>query len=300
MSSRYRAAPRGNPHVVTLGVLLALGFTAGCNHRSNHHTPGGGPTTGDVFSSVEAQVGDRILTAAFQAGSPPAGGLQGPTLSISGPPVVVTGTTTSVNVSADRSFDALSVFVGGLEGVFRVVLPDSVTQLTLRISLAQALPANLQGGFDCVYAAESGGAFGPRATEPTQIILVPSGELQVSLTWNVDSDTDLHVVEPSGEEIYYGNDESQMGGKLDIDSNAGCSIDGVRAESISWDNAPSGHYVVRVDLWDSCEREPTEYVVTINNRGSVSTFTGTLEGTGDHGGEGDGELVAEFDLGFGL
>src|SRR5207237_4273195 len=43
-----------------------------------------------------------------------------------------------------------------------------------------------------------------------------TGDVQVSVSWDAPSDVDLHVVDPSGEEIFYGNPASASGGQLDV------------------------------------------------------------------------------------
>lgn len=46
-----------------------------------------------------------------------------------------------------------------------------------------------------------------------------TGDIQVSLIWNNFNDLDLHVVEPSGDEIWYQNKKVKSGGEMDIDMN---------------------------------------------------------------------------------
>lgn len=89
------------------------------------------------------------------------------------------------------------------------------------------------------------------------------GDPQVALTWNIHADLDLHVVDPLGEVIYYGNNQSESGGALDLDAGASCTEDFVRTENISWaDGGPLGEYVVRVAYWSACEgEEPVHYTV---------------------------------------
>ena len=129
------------------------------------------------------------------------------------------------------------------------------------------------------------------------VITVGTGEIQVSVSWDVESDVDLHLVEPNGEDIYYGNDLSASGGALDLDSNAGCSIDGKKNENITWPSRtpPRGTYIVRLDYWDSCGVAKTNYVVTVRVKGRTpQTFSGAFTGLGDSGGSGSGIQITTF------
>ena len=122
-----------------------------------------------------------------------------------------------------------------------------------------------------------------------------TGNVQVSVSWDAPSDVDLHVVEPNGNDIYYGNPVSSTGGQLDVDSNAGCSIDGRQIENIRWSGpAPAGTYTVRVDYWDACGVARTNYLVTVKNGASTQTFSGSFTGAGDQGGFGSGVTIATF------
>jgi len=122
-----------------------------------------------------------------------------------------------------------------------------------------------------------------------------TGDVQVSVAWNAASDVDLHVVDPSGEEIFYGNPASASGGQLDVDSNAACIIDGRQIENIRWgSSAPGGSYTVRVDYWDACGVSATNYIVTVKNGSSTQTFSGVLTGPGDQGFSGSGVTVTNF------
>jgi uncharacterized protein YfaP (DUF2135 family) len=51
---------------------------------------------------------------------------------------------------------------------------------------------------------------------------VPSKAMKVVIMWDTDgTDVDLHVKEPTGEECYYGNPRTQIGGALDVDITTG-------------------------------------------------------------------------------
>ena len=122
-----------------------------------------------------------------------------------------------------------------------------------------------------------------------------TGDVQVSVSWDAPSDVDLHVVEPNGNDIYYGNPSSSTGGQLDVDSNAACSIDGRQIENVRWGGqAPGGTYTVRVDYWDACGVARTNFLVTVKNGASTQTFPGFFTGEGDQGGFGSGRLITTF------
>lgn len=123
-----------------------------------------------------------------------------------------------------------------------------------------------------------------------------TGEVQISVSWDSPSDVDLHVIDPSGEEIYYANSTSRSGGQLDVDSNSACTIDGRQIENIRWPatGAPAGTYIVRVDYWSDCGVARTNYTVTVKNGGTTQTFTGSFTGAGDRGSYGSGREIATF------
>ncbi len=139
------------------------------------------------------------------------------------------------------------------------------------------------------------------ASAPVDVALttqqVNAGSLQVSLRWNAAADVDLHVVAPSRDELFYGRRSIPGGGSLDLDSNAGCRIDGVNNENVSWpgESRPAdGSYVIRVDYWSACGvTAPVTYTVTVTNCGVTTTYTGILSpGDADRGGAGSGRTVA--------
>lgn len=113
---------------------------------------------------------------------------------------------------------------------------------------------------------------------PFDIVETLGGDLQFALNWNSATDVDLHVIDPTGEMLFYGNPESTSGGVLDLDSNAGCSIDNTQNENAIWpaDAAPSGAYQVGVNYWSACEYTGvTTWRLTILERGEpVGTFEG--------------------------
>ena len=126
-----------------------------------------------------------------------------------------------------------------------------------------------------------------------------SQQLQVSLNFPDLIDLDLHVQTPDLNDIYYGSRTGQGGGTLDLDSNPACNIDSINNENITFvQGAPCGHFVVRVDLWSSCQLPgPFTYVVTVVQNGVTTAFNGTFNaGDADMGSALSGVIVTEFDV----
>jgi uncharacterized protein YfaP (DUF2135 family) len=262
-----------------------------------------GPLTIEhITNSVSS---DEILGVRRAGTAPPPG--NGPTITATANEVVLTGGTQTIAIDSNSPFSTVYVYVGGrslgligestggISGYYEVQLASPRTSASVLLTYPQEVPLT---EFDLqVAVADPSGSIGPYVPVHTRVLGVGTGDVQVTLAWDVDSDVDLHVVGPDGEEIYYGNRRSDSGGELDLDSNAGCDIDGVRNENITWPvgQAPRGVYTVRVEYWSSCGVGQTHYTVRINNGGSVEIFTGTFTGDGDSGGEGSGRLITTFE-----
>lgn len=93
--------------------------------------------------------------------------------------------------------------------------------------------------------------------------------LRVSLAWFNTDDLDIHVVEPNGNEIYYGN----KGGKLDVDMNVSSPVrDAV--ENVRWKGKPpSGTYRVLVNNFNRREGKDVGFTVEMESAGDLRTFT---------------------------
>ncbi len=110
------------------------------------------------------------------------------------------------------------------------------------------------------------------STVPPDIVL-GTGDVQATLIWSGDSDMDLHVVEPNGEEIYYSSPSSSTGGSLDHDDIPGCGTEtGNHVENIFWPQgqAPLGEYRAYVHFYRACSEGMTQSVqLTVRVNGQV-------------------------------
>jgi hypothetical protein len=129
-------------------------------------------------------------------------------------------------------------------------------------------------------------------------IAVSSQYLQVSLNWLHPVDYDLHVEVPEGEDICWVNTTGPNGGALDLDSNAGCSIDNVDNENITWANVvpTSGTYTVRVNLWSNCAiDEPMPFLLVWTVNGQSQVHVGEMTALDAYaGGQFDGTIITSF------
>lgn len=275
-------------------ALLAWG-TLGCG---DDRPPAADPTTPFVRPRIERIVTGVSVEAAdayLEEGArlPDEGA---PALSAQGLPTGITGGSNAYALSADVPFDVVLVGVSGVEGRWRTDLPEASDGVEVVVSFAQdAREGDVEVTFQVLDADDRASNF---AVVPVRLLRVGTGELQISLSWDTATDVDLHVVEPSGEEIFYGLTESTSGGLLDLDSNAGCALDDVNNENVTWPSTPpAGEYVVRVDYWSACdEASTTSYVVTVRRGTSTpATFRGSFEAADETmGGLGDGVEVTRF------
>lgn len=113
-------------------------------------------------------------------------------------------------------------------------------------------------------ADSDGGASEPTPTEDDRLDAagVVSGEVSVTLTWDLRCDLDLFVTNPSGEVIHFNRRRGSCGGTLDVDQNVNASrVEGAPVEQVSWPGwPPEGEYTVDVVLYqrhgfDECQGE---------------------------------------------
>ena len=89
------------------------------------------------------------------------------------------------------------------------------------------------------------------------------GVITVSLGWQTEDDLDLHVVTPSGREIYYSNKEAD-GGRLDVDMQVSTIVANPAEHVVFKESPPQGTYTVRVVTYtDRTEDYATPFIVVV-------------------------------------
>src|SRR5262252_8563271 len=229
-----------NRFAMPAALLVAATLGAGIGCGGGGHSAGMG--TRDQVTGVRGPDG---VAATYHTGAlpKPMGTVD---VTVPGSATSINGGSTMVTVESSATIVKIYVSIQGEDGYWEVTVPAGTTIADVLLTLAQQLPPQITIVFEVV---DANGNVSTPYTVPTTIVQVKTGDVQVSVSWNVDNDIDLHVVDPNGFEIYYAQQLSPEGGELDLDSNAGCVIDSVDNENILWPigKAPSGTYTVRVD-----------------------------------------------------
>lgn len=224
--------------------------------------------------------------------------------------------------SLDRSANAIAVALDGDVGWWSVpaAVPDVYSPLAPTFNFAFGLSPALSSGTHTLTtrAVDGDGHFGAAELHTLEVVGrdVPAGILVVSLAWDTGVDLDLHVVLPTGVEVWKGRPAEYQppsvsegatdplalrdGGILDHDSNAHCQEDGQRGEDAVWKNPPPpGHYLVRVDTFSMCGDTHASWRAEARLNGQrIGSASGTATEADmqfPHG-RGFGLLAFEFDV----
>lgn len=263
------------------------------------------PTVDDSFVMIDAELVGEVFPAATGSEN------KRPEINlVEGNESILAGGANLLTIHfEDPQDDAAFVLVSmdGEDGYYRTEIESGATEVDLTMLLDQEIiedVLNLYFGVE-----DQRGNVSETYTVPVKRIEAGTGNLQVSLAWDIDNDLDLHLVQPDGEEIYYGNDISGTNGILDVDSNPACWIDGIRNENITYgDDAIvlAGDYIVRVDNYAECLGigVPSNFSVVAYLEGQLLTpLSGQNPAAGDFqpatytlGGEGDGVEVMRFNV----
>ena len=121
-----------------------------------------------------------------------------------------------------------------------------------------------------------------------------TGVLRCSLAWFNADDLDIHLEEPNGNHIYFGNKGSRhaSSGMLDVDMNAGGPSSTSPVENITYSSLssmPEGKYRLFVNQYNARSNSNVGFTVEIEFGGAVHTFQYDRRVVGNVG-------VAEFEF----
>ena len=194
---------------------------------------------------------------------------------------VIPGGSSIVNVDSPVIVKKVYVGVENEFGYYEWVPSNTNYEFVILVNQDIVLGENDDDFVILVAILDNNGKVSEVIEKTVELIEVGTGQLQISLSFDNAKDVDLHVIEPNGEHIYYGNSISENGGELDLDSNAGCYLDYVNNENITYSEeafVEAGTYTVYVDLFENCDPEvATNFVVSAYYGGALlKTVTGTF------------------------
>jgi hypothetical protein len=177
-----------------------------------------------------------------------------------------------------RSIFVVTMLVGGL-GAMGLATPACSADITIP-------ELKFTAGATCTVQASDAGATdgGPAAAAPSDqcgvgllcfnSYCVGQGALRVSMAFSVDSDFDLHVLTPGGDEIYYSQREGG-GGKLDVDQCISSCSGSAHVENVVFQNTPApGTYTAWVVNYDP--RAAGDFTIDIQSGDAKKRFTGSV------------------------
>ena len=241
----------------------------------------------NVVAAVAVEAGTGRLV--YETVPDPSGGSA---ISISGSGTIVTGGSFFLDVVAESGapIDTLLISIEHeAAGYYEIDLPGKAASYRLVGAVPYDLdPTRADSSVGvCVTAVHAIDRVGETQCHRVYIATVVTEDVQVTLSWDADSDVDLQVVDPNGNEVGRSPVQGEQG--TVEDSNEGCGLagaapDGIRNEQVAWTagSVPAGVYTVRVNYQASCEVSETNYVLRVNNSGEARTFSRTLTGTGDY------------------
>jgi len=191
----------------------------------------------------------------------------------------INGGSTSITVTSSEELEELYLQIGDEAGYYRWILdpedlissnPDYVYFIVLEFNRSLGDEGNYVPFV--VSGKTKGGEITVEQEKELKVEKAKSGKMQISVSWDINDDVDLHVFTPSGVELYYGTRET---GNPDIDSNPACDIDGINSENVYFDVLEPGDYKVEVHLYQKCSgsnADGARYYVTANIKGQFINF----------------------------
>ena len=247
--------------------------------------PGGGEA-GTTEVTPEPEPESDIVTVQdgdFTVGEPPTTANEGvlpQIVSVTGPTAVTNGGSAVLRVQVTPPPVSPTFVVGlvGDSGYHTVSPPDPEGDGIYEISVQVAGEATQTSLVFSVALVDAQGNVSSYREVTIEIVQSGTGDVKVTLSFDRLHDLDLHVVEPSGDEIYYERQSTASGGQLDLDSGAHCESTPATSENIFWPpgGAPAGEYRVFVQNYEQCSPGAISFTVRVAYDNVVNTYTNTF------------------------
>jgi hypothetical protein len=249
---------------------------------------GAGGSGGAVDEPPKSDVVD-VGDGDFTVGSLPVGvdaGVGAPgslprIVSLTGPEAVTNGGSIILRVQLSVPVEAPK-FVVGLEGDtgYHTVTGadpdgDGIYDIAVQVA-AEATQTSLAFS---VALLDADGNAGPYQRLEIELVHSGTGDVKVTLSFDRLHDLDLHVIEPSGDEIYFDRTVTGSGGQLDLDAGSHCMASPANSENVFWPpgGAPAGTYKVSVQNFQQCSPGPIAYRVRIAYDNVVEVIEGSFD-----------------------
>ncbi len=261
MTNQRHDLPRYAAGVMLTALITLLAACSSPQTPPNVQTIVSGATADEISGTLQTGVPDSDPEA--------------PDASVTGAETIIPGGSALFSISGSAPFTTIYVSVTGTPDYYEIQVEETESQdIVLNFS-----PDLNEPSYILSFAVGNGNGAGTAASHGVAVEGVGTGELQISLSWDVPSDLDLLVQDPAGDWVYWGNRDVESGGTLDLDSNSACGGSDKRTENVTWAGStpPTGSFQVVVNQYSACGNAETKYVVTVRmGDASFRTFEGTF------------------------
>jgi hypothetical protein len=268
--------------IASISIALGCGEEAGLIQLPGE--PGGSAGRADPDTVIESLESDSVSVrdGSFVEGAPaPSSDMALAQIArLTGPPAVTNGgvAVLHVELSAPVAAPIFAVQLEGDDGYYTVagVDPDNdgIYDISVKVP-SDTAKTSMQVGVALLDAMGHAGAYRELTIE---LVASGIGDVKVTLSFDRLHDLDLHVIEPSGAEIFYQTPSSPTGGRLDLDSGADCQPGASNGENVFWPpgGAPAGTYRVSVQNYQQCSPGEIAFTVRIAHDDVVRTYDGSF------------------------